>query len=39
MDEHLPADAMHWGGGVVVEPRYVGAIVAGLTEDGLSVSL
>lgn len=37
MDEHLPADALTFGGGIVVEPRYVGDIVNGMREDGLEV--
>lgn len=36
--EHLPGDALTWGvDGVVVEPRYVGAILEGAHEDGLAV--
>lgn len=29
---------MSWGGGVVIEPRYVGAILEGIVADGLEVS-
>lgn len=32
-------NAQVWGKGVVVEPRYVGAILDGLTAEGLTVSL
>jgi hypothetical protein len=32
-------NAQMWGKGVVVEPRYVGSILDGLTVDGLTVSL
>lgn len=36
-DEHLPEDAQRWGQhGYVIEPRYLGAILAGLEEAGLS---
>ncbi len=37
MDENLPADAMRWSGGVVVEPRYAGPIIEGAINDGLEV--
>jgi hypothetical protein len=36
-DEHLPEDALTWGAGVVVEPRYVPAILEGIMADGLSI--
>lgn len=35
---NLPDDALTFGPGVVIEPRYVGAILDGLTGDGLTVS-
>lgn len=34
---HIPEDAMRWCNGVVVEPRYIEAIVTGAREDGLAV--
>jgi hypothetical protein len=34
-NEHLPEDAMHFGGAVVVEPRYVADILDGIANDGL----
>jgi hypothetical protein len=37
VDEHIPEDAMRWGGGIVIEPRYAEAILRGITEDGLFV--
>ena len=38
-DEHLPSDAMTWGrDGIVVEPRYIGDIVAGIRAAGMEVS-
>lgn len=37
IDEHIPQDAMTWGGAVVVEHRYIEAIVAGALADGLEV--
>jgi hypothetical protein len=36
--EHLPDDARMLGNGIVIEPRYAGPILEGLTEDGLTVS-
>ncbi len=37
MNENLPADAMRWAGGIVVEPRYAADIVNGAADDGLIV--
>jgi hypothetical protein len=36
--ENLPADRITFGNAVVVEPRYVWAILVGLQDDGLVVS-
>jgi hypothetical protein len=36
--EHIPSDAQWWSGAVVVEPRYIGAIVDGAIADGLAVA-
>ena len=37
-DEHLPTDALTWGrNGIVVEPRYIEPIIAGILADGLDV--
>jgi hypothetical protein len=33
--EHIPEDAQSFGHAIVVEPRYVEAIVIGATADGL----
>jgi hypothetical protein len=38
IEEHLPSDRMTFGDGIVIEPRYVWAILVGLQEDGLTVS-
>jgi hypothetical protein len=38
VDEHLPADRMTWGEGVVVEPRYLQNIVDGVEADGYTVA-
>lgn len=38
IEENLPSDRMTFGDGVVVEPRYIGAILVGLQEDGLVVT-
>jgi hypothetical protein len=38
IEEHLPPDRLIFGNAVVVEPRYVWAILDGLQEDGLTVS-
>jgi hypothetical protein len=37
LDEHIPEDTLTWGGGIVVEPRYVSDIVQGMIADGLKV--
>jgi len=37
LDENISEDAQHFGGAVVVEPRYVEAIVEGMQDDGLEV--
>jgi hypothetical protein len=37
VEEHLAADRLTWGSAVVVEPRYVADIVAGIRDDGLVV--
>jgi hypothetical protein len=38
IEEHLPPDRMTFGNAVVIEPRYVLAILVGLQEDGLVVA-
>jgi hypothetical protein len=38
IEENLPSDRLTFGKGVVIEPRYVWAILVGLQEDGLTVS-
>jgi hypothetical protein len=38
IEEHLPPDRMTFGNAVVIEPRYVWAILAGLQDDGLVVT-
>jgi hypothetical protein len=38
IEEHLPADRLTFGNAVVIEPRYVSAILHGLQDDGLVVS-
>jgi len=38
INEHLPEDRQTFGDAVVIEPRYIWAILAGLQEDGLSVT-
>jgi len=37
VEQHISPDALYWGGGVVIEPRYVAAILEGLQADGLTV--
>ena len=37
IEEHIPEDAMTWGGAIVVEHRYIEAIVVGAIADGLEV--
>jgi hypothetical protein len=34
---NLPADRLHYAGAVVIEPRYLAAIVEGIRADGLEV--
>ena len=38
IDENLPSDRQMFGNAVVVEPRYVWAILVGLQDDGLAVN-
>ena len=33
IDEHVSADALWWGGGLVVEPRYAADLIAGMQQD------
>ena len=35
--EHIPDDAPTFGRGIVIEPRYVSAILEGIDLDGLEV--
>ena len=35
--EHIDADAMTWAGAIVVEHRFIDAIIEGATWDGLTV--
>ena len=37
IEEHIPEDAQRFGGGIVVEPRYILDIVNGIKNDGLEV--
>lgn len=40
IEEHIPEDAMRWGGdAVVVEPRYMQDIIDGAEGDGLLVAV
>jgi hypothetical protein len=38
IEEHLPLERIAFGNAVVVEPRYVWAILVGLQDDGLVVT-
>jgi hypothetical protein len=38
IEKHLPPDRLTFGDAVVVEPRYVWAILVGLQDDGLVVT-
>jgi len=38
IESHLPSDRITFGNAVVIEPRYVWAILVGLQDDGLVVS-
>jgi hypothetical protein len=35
VSQHIPEDAARWGGGIVVEARYIDDIVEGIRDDGL----
>jgi hypothetical protein len=35
--EHIPADALRFGGAIAVEHRFIGDILDGIAGDGLSV--
>ena len=37
IEEHIPEDAQRFGGGIVVEHRYIQDIVEGIQADGLAV--
>ena len=37
VDDHIPADAIWFGGAVAVEHRYIADILQGAAEDGLSI--
>ena len=39
IDEHIPKDAMYFGNGLVVEPRYVEDIIHGMIQDGLELAI
>jgi hypothetical protein len=38
VEQHLPSDRFTFGNAVVIEPRYVWAILVGLQDDGLVVT-
>lgn len=38
VEDHLPDDAQHWAGGVVIEPRYFDPIAVGIEADGLTIN-
>lgn len=37
LSDNIGEDATTWGGGVVIEPRYVDDILLGIDDDGLTV--
>lgn len=37
VQDNLPGDARRWCGAIVIEPRYVDPILAGIAGDGLTV--
>lgn len=37
-DDNIDADHQTWGGGIVVEPRYITDIRHGMARDGLTVA-
>lgn len=38
VSDNLPDDAMHWAGGIVIEPRYFDHIAGGIDADGLTIN-
>ena len=38
VEDHLPAAAIFWGTGVVIEHRFVRDIVVGIVEAGLAIA-
>ena len=38
IDEHLPATAIYWTGGVIIEHRLVAPILPCIVDDGLEVA-
>jgi hypothetical protein len=38
IDEHIPDDAQMFGNAIVVEHRYIEAIVSGMLDDGLKLN-
>jgi hypothetical protein len=38
VEDHLPAAAIYWGTGVVIEHRFVRDIVVGIVEAGLAIA-
>ena len=39
VEEHIPLDALTFGGAIVVEHRYISDIEFGIINDGLSVEV
>jgi hypothetical protein len=38
VSEHIPDDAMRWGAcAIVIEPRYVDDVLAGILDEGLTI--
>ena len=36
-EDHIPEDAAWFGHGVAIEPRFIGYIVSGIQDDGLTI--
>lgn len=39
LGEHIPDHALWWSRGVVIEPRYVEAVMDGIVEDGMTLEV
>lgn len=38
VEQHIPADAIRWGGAVVIEANFVPPVLIGIEDDGLTIN-